>query len=251
VQATATDAAGQVAASTATLRVDQHAPGAPVGLKAERAADGTYSLTWSNPGQGTAAPVVKAHYRVCDALGAACTNGVANSLERVERLVVPSGGQVGVWLEDEAGNVDAGSAAVIELSAGAGSGPRVIGTNPPVLLPSGPADPPRLRVSGAWRSGSVLTLSGSVARGASSKLTAQLARTRTGKVLATAKATPRSGRWAIRVKLPSSLRKSSTLYLTLRFAGEPAFKKATLRRRLARKAASSGTSAVEFSLEVR
>jgi hypothetical protein len=250
-RAIAADAAGQIGVSTATLRVDQHAPGAPVGLKAERAADGTYSLTWSNPSQGTAAPVVKAHYRVCDALGVACTSGVATSLERIDGLTVPSGSQVGVWLEDEAGNAEPNSAAVVDPASNPGPGPRVIGTNPPILLPSGPADPPRLRISRARRAGSVLTLSGTVARAASARVTAQLARTRSGRVLATAKVAPRSGKWTVRVKLPSALRKSTTLYLTLNFAGEASFKKSTLRRRLARKAPRSGTSAVEFSLKSR
>jgi hypothetical protein len=251
LQASATDAAGQTGVSTATLRVDQHAPGAPVGLKAERAADGTYSVTWSSPAQGTASPVVRAHYRVCDALGVACTTGVVAGTERIDGLVVPSGSQVGVWLEDEAGNADVGSAAVVDPDSNAGPGPRVIGTNPPVLLPSGPADPPRLRISRARRAGSVLTLSGTVARAASARVTAQLARTRSGKVLATAKVRPRNGKWTARVKLPSALRRSTTLYLKLNFAGEASFKKSALRRRLARKAPRPGTSAVEFSLESR
>ena len=74
----ATDAADQAGTATATLKVDRRAPGPPQDLAVLRNADGTLAFVWSNPDQGTAAPVATAHYEVCDALGAACAESVVS-----------------------------------------------------------------------------------------------------------------------------------------------------------------------------
>ena len=61
--------------ATATLRVDRNAPAAPSELAVERNPDGTLALLWTNPGQGTAAPISGARYEVCSALGVGCVGG--------------------------------------------------------------------------------------------------------------------------------------------------------------------------------
>ncbi len=247
--ATATDAAEQPATSTATLRIDQHAPTAPQNLKAALADDGSYVLTWTNPSQGTAAPIVRAHYQVCDALGLACTIGTATELQRANGVGIPAGDhQVRVWLEDEAGHADPAAAAVVHVNSSTGA--HVVDTHPPVLLPSGSGASPQLRVTRARRDGSTLVLSGTIAKRASARIAAQLSRSKGGRPAATARVTPRNGRWTMRVKLGPTMQRSTAIYLTLRFAGQgDRYKKATLQRRLTRKPRRHGSTVVEFDLK--
>ena len=57
LRAVAEDASEQEGATVGTLRVDRTPPKPPTDLTAERAEDGTYTLAWTNPDQGTAAPI--------------------------------------------------------------------------------------------------------------------------------------------------------------------------------------------------
>ena len=244
LRAVAVDAAGQEGAVVGTLRVDRSAPEPPVNVAAERAEDGTYTLTWKNPAQGAAAPIVAAHFALCDALGKNCEPAGESRGTGIERAVGvklpgPEGSRtLRVWLEDEAGNVDATDSAALPVDTGARAMPRVIDTNPPVLLPSGPEPSPRLRITRARRSGSTLTVSGTIARAASARIEAQVSRSRTGKpVLAKARVTPRRGKWTARVKLPRSLRNGRAMYLAVKYAGQSEYRATTLRRRLTEKAA--------------
>lgn len=254
LKVTATDAANQEATATGTLRVDRHAPAMPVNLAAAVATDGTYQITWKNPDQGTASPIVGAHVAVCDPAPAlTCSPGQRTAgpgIEQVKNVAVASGQQsVRVWLEDEAGNVDPGNSSVVPVRSATRVTPRLVETQPPILLPSGPAPSSRIKVTKARRAGRSLIVSGTIARGASARVTAKLSRTRTGKTQLTGRTTPRQGKWSIRVTLTASTRNANALYLTLSFAGQDAFRKTTLTRKLSRKAPRSGSTASEFSVE--
>jgi hypothetical protein len=258
LRAVAADAAGQEAASTAVLRVDRTAPAAPDALSATRNGDGTAVLAWTNPDQGTAAPIVAARYRVCDALGVTCgpeRRVAAARIARVAGVAVSAGTQsVRVWLEDGAGHSDRRNAAVVAVEDPEPPvvlPPRVVETLPPVLLPSGPRPSPRLRVTRARRTGSTLRLAGTIARGATRGVVAEVARSRGRRTLATSRATPRRGKWSVRVRLTPRLRRAGSMYLTLRYPGEANYRSTTLHRRLARRAPRPGSTAVEFSVETR
>jgi hypothetical protein len=255
LRATATDAANQEAVATAMLRVDRTAPTAPEGLGVSRNADGTLALGWANPDQGTAAPIVAARYQVCDALGVACSGEhrvVGAGIVRVDSVDVPPGDHaVRVWLEDEAGHADAANAGVLHVDPNTVGSPRVVETRPPVLLPPGPAPSPRLRVTKARRSGSVLTLSGTIARGARTAVTARLARTRNGRTVASARTRPKRGKWSVKVRLTPSLRRAGAMYLTVTYAGQQSYRKVTLHRKLTRKPVRRSDTATEFSVERR
>ena len=206
-----------------------------------RNADGTLAFVWANPDQGTAAPVAAAHYEVCDALGAACAETVVagGAIARVNSVAIPAGAHlVRVWLQDEAGNADRANAATLTVDPSSVSAPRAINLNPPVLA-AGAA--PGFRVTGARRSGSTLTLSGTIARAATARISAKVAH---GRASATARTNPRRGRWTIKVKLTSTLRRATTFSVTLTYAGQAAFRKSTLRRRLTKKP-RTGTFRVE------
>jgi hypothetical protein len=232
LRAVATDAADQAGAATATLKLDRHAPGSPRDLAVLRAADGTLALVWENPDQGLAAPVAAAHYEVCDALGASCAETVvtADAITRVSSVTIPAGAHlVRVWLQDAAGNAERANAATLTIDPSSISAPRAIALNPPVLAA---AAAPGFRVTSARRSGSTLTLSGTIAKSASARISARLAH---GSASATARTNPRKGRWTIRVKLTSSLRRATTFSVTLTYAGQTAFRGSTIRRRLTQK----------------
>ena len=240
LSAVATDAAEQAGTATAVLRIDRHAPATPIALAVERNPDGTLALVWTNPDQGTAAPIVGARYDVCDAAGQNCVAAAlvrrsghrARSLrgDRPRESIV-----VRLWLQDEAGNVDPATAATLAVDPSTVSARRAVDTNPPVLLPDGPAPSAKLRITKARRTGSTLTLSGTIARGATATIRADVARTKTGKTVATAKTKPKKGKWSLRVKLTPALRKAGAMYLSVNYAGQKAFRKTTLHRRLAKK----------------
>jgi hypothetical protein len=257
LQGVAMDAADQRGMSTAiVLRVDQHAPAAPTGLAVDRNPDGTLALTWSNPDQGTAAPIVAAHYQVCDVAPASCGGAdqlVAKAgIARLDPVALPSGEhRVRIWLQDEAGNTDAANAAEIMLDPSTVVSRRVVDTRPPVLLPDGPAPSPRLRLTRARRSGSTLTLSGTIARKATAALTAEVTRSGAAKPRARARTRPRSGKWTLRLRLTAALMRSTSLSLTLKYAGTSSYRKTTLHRRLKRRSGRPSSTATEFSVESR
>jgi hypothetical protein len=254
LRAVATDAAAQPGTATATVRIDRTAPAKPNELAVERNPDGTLALLWTNPDQGTAAPIVGSRYEVCDAMAVRCVSGAmaaGRGISRVDSVAVPAGEHVvRVWLQDEAGNVDRANAAVLSIDPSTLTAPRVLDTNPPVLS-DGHAPSPRLRITRARRSGSTLTLSGTIARGATARISAALARTKSGKPTATASAKPKRGKWSLNVRLTPALRNANTMYLSVRYAGQASYRKTTLQRRLAKKPPRRGDTAIEFSVEAR
>ena len=232
------------------IRVDRNAPGAPTEVVVIPADDGTYALSWTAPEQGTASPVVAATTRCATAAPTPTCQTAQRVAAPGGKVNLPSGRySLRVWLEDGAGNVDPARAATVSIDTATLRSQRVVDTNPPVLLPSGPAPSSRIKVTKARRTGSTLTLSGTIARGASARITAKLGRTRSGNPVVTKRTTPRRGKWSVRLKLPRSLRSTSAMYLTLSYAGESSFRKTTLKRKLARSARPSGNTAVEFSIE--
>ena len=76
-------------------------------------------MLWTNPDQGTAAPITGARYEVCSALGVGCVGGPVASgqgVSRIDSVVIPDGEHlVKVWLQDEAGNVDPANAATLTV----------------------------------------------------------------------------------------------------------------------------------------
>src|SRR5262249_34334793 len=99
--AVATDAAGQTqTSSTTTLKLDRVAPAAPLALTVERQPDDSFLYSWHNPDQAGAAPIAAVH--LSDGTVIRGTN-----LQQAQA----SSGNLSVWLEDEAGNADAASAA--------------------------------------------------------------------------------------------------------------------------------------------
>jgi hypothetical protein len=235
------------------LRIDRHAPEPPTGLTVERNTDGTFALAWTNPDQGTAAPITGARYEVCESAASNCVAGelvAGRDITRIGSVSLPSGEHVvKVWLQDEAGNVDSATAAALTVDPATISARRAVDTNPPVLLPDGPAPSPRLRVTRARRSGATLTLSGTVTRGATARIAAEVARTKTGKAVAKARTKPRRGKWSLRIRLTPALHKASAMYLSVTFAGQQSFRKTTLHRRLSRKPPRRGSTGTEFSVE--
>ena len=204
-------------------------------------------------GQGTAAPIVGARVQVCAAGGCDEPRVLsARDISRLESIALPAGEQtIKVWLEDEAGHVDSGNAAALTVDPTTlqGSGP--VEVLPPVLLPNGPAPASGLRVTRARRSGAILTLSGTIARTATATITTDVSRKKGSASLARAKAKPKKGKWSMRVRLTPGLRHASTLYIAVSYAGQQAFRKTTLHRRLAKKKPRQGDTATEFSVEAR
>ncbi len=213
ISAVATDAAGQSRTSApATLKLDRTAPEAPIALSVERAPDGAYVYSWRNPDQPGAAPIAAVH----------ATDGDTETVvrgENVERLVATSG-DLRLWLEDEAGNADPANAAGI-------GGASAVGVRPPLLRPSTPS--PRLRITRATRWGRTLVVRGTIARGATARITATVTR---GKRRVRASAKPRRGTWTIRVRLTTPLRRKGTNALTVRYGGQAGYSPAKASKRL-------------------
>jgi hypothetical protein len=254
LKVTATDAADQPGTSDETLRVDRHAPGQPMNLRAERNPDGTLAFSWTNPDQGAAAPIVGAHFAICARTGQACVTGgsvTGPSIEKLASVEVPGEEHlVKIWLRDEAGNVDEANAASLTVDPRAITAPRAIDTNPPLLAP-GPRPSSGLRITKASRSGSTLTLSGTIARAATARVAAAVSMRKTTKTLASARATPKKGKWSLKVRLTSALRDARTFYVRVTYPGQTSFAKSTLRRKLSKKSPGRGSTAEEFSLETR
>lgn len=245
----ATDAAEQTATVSATLRIDGTAPAKPEALVVERNADATVALRWTNPDQGSAAPIAGARYEVC---GATCTTGRVDEpgITAIDSLALPSGEHtVKVWLEDQAGNVDSGNAATVTFDPSRLTASSVLDTNPPILLPSGPKPSPKLRVTSARRTGATLTLAGTVVRGAAERITAGIARNKSGNAIARASAKPKRGKWTIKVRLTPALQSAAAIYLRLTYAGQATYRRTTVNRRLAKRPARPGNTGVEFSIE--
>jgi hypothetical protein len=251
--ATATDAAGQEGTAAGVLRVDQSAPAAPSQLLIARNADGTYALSWTNPNQGTASPIVAARVQVCEAAGCGETTvRGGRDINQIGSIALPAGERtIKVWLEDEAGHAEQGNAVALTVDPSTVEAPGVLDTRPPVLLPTGLAPSPRLRVTKAKRAGAILTLSGTIVRGASASIRADVSRRRNTASLAGARTKPKKGRWSLRVRLTTGLRRANTFYVGVVYAGQQSFRKTTLHRRLSKKPLRRGSTATEFSVESR
>ena len=253
LKATAVDAARQEGVTAGVLRVDANAPAAPSQLAIARNPDGTYGLSWVNPGQGTASPIVGARVQVC-AVGGCDEPRVlsARDVSRLESIALPAGQRtIKVWLEDEAGHVDSGNAATLTVDPASLNATEPVAVLPPVLLPDGPAPSSGLRVTRARRSGAILTLSGTIARTATATITTDVSRKNGSASLAAAKTKPKKGKWSMRVRLTPGLRHASSFSIAVSYAGQQAFRKTTLHRRLAKKKLRQGDTATEFSVEAR
>ena len=110
------DAAANHARIGQTIRVDNTIPAKPEEIVIS-SGDGwrsanRFDLRWSNPA-GQVAPITRAHYRMCPASGGDCTVDSAEG-EGIATLGlrVPGPGEwlTRIWLEDAAGNQDAGRA---------------------------------------------------------------------------------------------------------------------------------------------
>jgi hypothetical protein len=184
VSVTAADAAGQSRTAPVTVRVDRVAPAAPIGLSV---APG-FVYTWTNP--ASMAPIVAAHL----------SDGTVVRGEGITQLRAARG-DLGVWLEDAAGNADPETAVRL-------------GPVRPIAL-GGPVLQTGLRITRTRRSGRTLTLRGT----AEGRVTASL--TRFGKTVRRS-ARPRHGRWTLTLRVA----RRGTYRLTVRSSG------VTVRRRV-------------------
>jgi len=114
----ATDAAGNDASVSRTVRIDNTAPDAPkdlvvVGGEGWRSRN-EFEIRWMNAPQ-SAAPIAGAEYEVCAVAGDDCVRGqrAGAGVQAIEKLSIPAPGEylLKVWLRDAAGNQDARLAA--------------------------------------------------------------------------------------------------------------------------------------------
>jgi len=113
LQAIIKDAAGNTTtAGPRTITIDRTAPGPPGGLTVlggdVSRATNSFDVSWTNA-DGQAAPITRAHYRICPAFGGACTpeaTAGGDNITSLTGLQVPGQGAwtLTVWLEDAAGN---------------------------------------------------------------------------------------------------------------------------------------------------
>lgn len=200
--AQATDAAGQAAtAQIGTLQLDRVAPAAPMGLTVRATGTGRYAYIWTNPDQGTDAPIAAAHLSDGTVVKGANIQQL-ESASPVERI----------HLEDEAGNADPATA------VGTSSG-QPLTLKPPILEST---SQPRIKLSSAKREGTRLVVKGTVTNGTAAKVTATLKR---GSRTARKSANVSRGRFTIRIALSSTMRRKGTVSLTVRHGTAKATKR--------------------------
>jgi hypothetical protein len=144
----AIDVSGQTTDSSWTVRADNTAPIAPLGLSnasGEWTSTNRFALRWTNPSQVNGAPIAGAVWRACPAGRAGeCVTGHRDgtNLSEITDLSVPAPGQwrVAVALQDAAGNTDARNAS--ELVLGFDDTPPDV-----AIVPTNPEDPTRLQVA--------------------------------------------------------------------------------------------------------
>jgi hypothetical protein len=138
----------------ALLKVDNNAPGMPVGLvsPAPTSTANRFTAHWSLPADA-GSPIVAARYQVCQA-GTCGAVGTAPALTGVDGLTLPAMGEgtVRVWLVDELGQEAPASGAQMTINyvpepapsqAGPGSTPPPVLTTPPgTSSPFVPPPPP-------------------------------------------------------------------------------------------------------------
>lgn len=109
----ATDFAGGVGCTVdGTLRVDNNAPAAPRALAVDGGddwhRDNGFSLSWVDPDQGVASPVVSSSFRLQGPEGYVAGPWARTTPGRIEGIQLPGPGEyrATVWLADQAGNSD-------------------------------------------------------------------------------------------------------------------------------------------------
>ena len=116
--ASAVDVAGNVAAVSRDVYIDNTAPD-PVAPHVEGGdawrRNNHFSVSWSNA-LGSAAPIVRAHWKLCTGSGSCPVSGYRDgqNVQGLHGLSVPTPGEylLHVWLEDAAGNAREESAAI-------------------------------------------------------------------------------------------------------------------------------------------
>jgi hypothetical protein len=226
----ATDAAGQEKLSDPVeLKVDSHAPSRPKRIRAARKKDGSWRVSWVNPPQGAAAPIVAARYAVCrPAPSADCSvegRSVGVDVGELSVSRPQAGGRWDAlaWLEDEAANYDRGSAARVPLSAKRSS------------RRTASKAPARLRISAISRKGGRVRVAGRIARAAKGTVAVRVRARRGGHVLARGQARVRAGRWRISARLPRALRGRRMALVTVTYRGDRRHARRTITRRVGRR----------------
>lgn len=144
------DAAGNLAWHDRTIRVDNHAPLPPRGVAVAGGGDwrpsNRFDVAWTDP-PGQAAPIDRAHWRLCRADGTGCRAG-ARAAPHLDGLEVPEAGdwRLTVWLGDAAGNHSEAKAAepvALRLDD--------VAPESPGFDPADPADPRRVALTVADR----------------------------------------------------------------------------------------------------
>jgi hypothetical protein len=112
------DAANNLASASRQIKVD-NTPPPRVNASVENGEGwrtrNSFAIRWQSP-SGQASPVTTAHYRLCNTAAGSpsCVTGSrsAAGIERLENVTVPRPGDytLRIWLEDEAGNMDSGTA---------------------------------------------------------------------------------------------------------------------------------------------
>src|SRR5439155_2460846 len=173
-----------------------------------------FDVTWRNPDQGVAAPIVKVHYRVCGAGGCQAEQVVDGGVDALRGMSVPGSGDwtVGVWLEDAAGNVDPAKAAAVHLR---------YGIDPTASSARAPAG---LRLRWVVRRGRRLLVRGVVARGVRGAVVVRARRAGRGArrphVARRVRLSGKSSRFTALVRLPQALRRARRLRVSLSYSGD-------------------------------
>ena len=236
----ALDPAGNfTAAASRQITVDNTAPTAPTPTSPQEQTVTSPSATvaWANPA-GQVAPVSVAHIAFCGPSGCSTHTQPASGASGSATLTLLGPGvySVGVAVADAAGNFDPTQVAGWSIAYPATSAaPAPAPTTPaPVPTPNPPAGAqapapaplPRPRATPALkvaqpsvaRDRRTITVRGTVARGVTGRVTITArARIRGRTRTVTRRAGIRSGRYAARVRLPSSAWRSATV--SVRFAG--------------------------------
>lgn len=259
IRAAVVDPAGNEARSAPfSVDVDNTAPAAPSNLRLG-GGGGTqaFTMTWDLPAADGGAPYVSSRWQACD--GSTCSTGTGGLTSASGALPAFSGSYaIKVWLVDESGNHDIGSAATNSISytapapggggggAGGGGGgggaaqPAKPGADadspvqdpggvpvpvvPPTVVP-GPVSPPagmgnvRVTTAAIGRSGR-LVVRGTVDRVASGRVSVTYRATMGGRTRSkTVRARIRKGRYAATIALPRGWREARNPRVTVRYPG--------------------------------
>ncbi|MDW5593023.1 hypothetical protein VSS74_01650 [Conexibacter stalactiti] len=237
----ATDAAGQTSTAAPTpFSIDNHAPGAPIGLGFRHRADGAIDVAWGNPEQGAGAPIMAAHYQFCPiGSSTACVGSGIVSADHVSSLegVRPPAGRspwdLLVWLQDEAGHVDRAAAArvlVEPVPTQAPSGGRPPGSGPPRAPRAQPGNL-GLRVRSVVRRRGKVRVVGTLDRRFSGRITVAVRSTAKGAPLARRTVRVRRGRFVAELEIGRRTLRPSWI-VTAHFRGSALYKKTTVVQRV-------------------